>query len=144
MLHHNGKKPLRMVVSDGDTGRIVPQRHNPIAQNLEYLKSGISALEIVAAEEYLIKSGFIDGEIDAPGRISIITVRGITNRGIDLVENAVKESKDEDLQKLMLDKDPIKIGDYLTTIFKYPVEESCEVVVSAILPLLQKAFSSGG
>ena len=142
-LHHNGKNPYRIVVRRDDTGAISTRYRNIVSQSLEYLKSNISVSEIVAAEEYLIKSNFLYGEIKS-GIISIITVRGINNYGIDLVEDAVDESKDEKLRQLILDKDPTKIGDYLTACFKYPVGESVKTMVNAILPLLQGAFSSNG
>lgn len=138
-MHHNGKNPYRVVIRYDSTGELAQKYTSPVSQGLEYLKLDIPKHEIISAEEYLIKSGYLDGTIQQNGMASVFDIRGITNSGIDLVENAVQKLDNNDLRKAILGNDPVKIGDHINRIFRYPVLQEFQKLVDIVIPMLQGA-----
>lgn len=142
-LKHRAKNPHRVTFRFEEVGKIDTKYANPNAQNLGYLQSGSAPDEIVAAEEYLIKSGLLYGTVEHHGPVTVVTNQGIDKRGVDLVEKVVLQLRHQGLREALSVKSVAQITDFFAKCFRLPLTPEMEEVHQIIVQLLEIAFPPG-
>lgn len=142
-LKHKAKNPYRIVFRFEEAGRVDTKYANSSAKNLSYVQSGSAAAEIVAAEEYLVESDLLYGTVEHQGIITVVTNQGIGNRGVDLVETVVLQSRHSELRDALSVKSVAQITDFFAKYFKLPLAPEVEEVRQIFLSLMGAAFPPG-
>ena len=119
IMLHKGENPLR------------PNNKPP------YKNAKISKPEINAAEKYLIDRGLLEGNIDNYSGKLLIFISGISDAGVDLVEQAILESKNKELREVISEKSIEKAERFIKKCFNHPATDSiCKATVDVIVRLL--------